>query len=55
VAETSEFIFSPVSRWLFQPPPNCTAVLFVYGKAKREGSAEGKNRNASNLFAHSRI
>jgi hypothetical protein len=55
VAETSEFIFSPVSRRLFQPPPKLRNRPICYRKAKGEGSAEDKNRNASNLFAKSRI
>jgi hypothetical protein len=42
VAETSEFIFFPVSRWLFQPPLSCTTILFVYGKAKREEMRKAK-------------
>jgi len=36
VAETSEFIFSPVSRRLFQPPPSCTTVLFFMEKLSEE-------------------
>jgi len=30
VAETSEFILSPMSRRLFQAPLSCTTVLFLW-------------------------